>query len=90
MINLGTETPSARFIPPDELIDTLLLSLPVADVLQWLLDQYGAYPFPELLRAYGRIFGSDAFKTGFSKEEKSYRLPGMTVLARPLAVEAMQ
>ena len=89
VINLGTETPSPRFIPPDELIDTLLLSLPVSDVLQWLLDQYGAFPFPELLRAYGRIFGSDAFKTGFSKVEKSYQLPGMTVLARPLAVEAM-
>ena len=89
VINLGTETPSPRFIPPDELIDTLLLSLPVSDVLQWLLDQYGAFSFPELLRAYGRIFGSDAFKTGFSKEEKSYQLPGMTAPARPLAVEAM-
>ena len=87
-INFGTETPSPRFIPPDELIDMLQNSLPVSDVLQWLLDQYGAYPFPELLRAYGRIFGSDVFKAEFSKEEKSYQLPGMTVLARPLAVEA--
>ena len=89
MINLGTETPSPRFIPPDELIDTLRQSLPVGDVLQWLLDQYGDYPFPELLRAYGRIFYIDTFTTGFSKEEKSYQLPGMTVIARPLAVEAM-
>ncbi|WP_298437404.1 hypothetical protein [Geobacter sp.] len=89
VINLGTEGPSPRFIPPDELIDTLRKSLPVGDVLQWLLDLYEGYPFPELLRAYGRIFGSDAFKTGFSREEKSYRLPGMTVFARPLAVEAI-
>lgn len=89
LINFGAEKPSPRFIPPDELIDTLQNSLPISDVLQWLLEQYGAYPFPELLRAYGRIFGSDVFKAGFSKEEKSYQLPGMTVLARPLAVEAM-
>lgn len=89
LINFGAEKPSPRFIPPDELIDTLQNSLPVSDVLQWLLEQYGAYPFPELLRAYGRIFGSDVFKSGFSKEEKSYQLPGMTVLARPLAVESM-
>lgn len=89
VISLGTEPPSPRFIPPDELIDTLRKSLPIGDVLQWLLDHYEGYPFPELLRAYGRIFGSDAFKAGFSREEKSYQLPGITVLARQLAVEAM-
>ncbi|MCM2356605.1 MAG: hypothetical protein NDI77_00475 [Geobacteraceae bacterium] len=89
VINLGTELLSPRFIPPDELIDTLRQALPVGDVLQWLLNRYEGYPFPELLRAYGRIFGSDAFKAGFSREEKKYQLPGMTVHARPLAVEAM-
>ena len=89
VIKLGTDKPVPRFIPPDELIDTLRLALPVGDVLQWLLDQYGTYPFSELLRAYGRIFASDAFRVGFSREEKSYQLPGVTVLARPFAVEAM-
>ena len=89
VISLGTEPPTPRFIQPDELIDSLRQALPIGDVLQWLLDRYEEYPFPELLRAYGRIFGSDNFKTGFSQEEKSYQLPGMTVLARPLAVEAM-
>jgi hypothetical protein len=89
VITLGTEPPSPRFIPPDDLLDALRQALPIGDVLQWLLDSYEGYPFPELLRAYGRIFGSDAFKTGFSREEKSYQLPGITVLARPLAVEAM-
>lgn len=89
VINLGTEAPSPRFIPPDELIDALRQALPVGDVLQWLLDRYEEYPFTELLRAYGRIFGSDAFKVRFSREEKNYQLPGITLLARPLAVEAI-
>ncbi len=89
VIGIGGEALSPRFIPPDELIDTLRQVLPVGDVLQWLLDRYDGYPFPELLRAYGRIFGSDVFKAGFSKEEKCYQLPGITVLARPLAVEAI-
>lgn len=89
VISLGTEPPAPRFIQPDELIESLRQALPIDDVLQWLLARYEEYPFPELLRAYGRIFGNDNFKTGFSQEEKSYQLPGMTVLARPLAVEAM-
>lgn len=89
VINLGAETPSPQYIPPDELIDQLRQALPVGDVLQWLLNQYEEFPFPELLRAYGRIFCSDAFKTEFSIQEKKYQLPGITVLARPLAVEAM-
>lgn len=88
MITLGTATAPPGFIPPDELFDRLAQALPVIDVLQWLLDLYQEYPFPELLRAYGRIFTSDAFKSGFSRVEKSYQVPGMTVLARPLTVEA--
>lgn len=88
MITLGTATAPPGFIPPDELFDRLAQALPVTDVLQWLLDLYQEYPFPELLRAYGRIFTSDAFKNGFSRVEKSYQVPGMTVLARPLTVEA--
>lgn len=89
VICFGADTLSHRFIPPDELIETLQQALPVSDVLQWLLDRYDSYPFPELLRAYGRIISSDAFKTGFSKEEKCYPLPRITVYARPLAVEAI-
>jgi hypothetical protein len=40
VIGIGGETLSPRFIPPDELIDTLRHVLPVGDVLQWLLDSY--------------------------------------------------
>lgn len=90
VINFGLGAPSHQFIPPEELTEKLLQSLPVCDVLQWLLDCYEEYPFPELLRAYGRIFASDSFKAAFSRDEKSYQLPGITVLARPLAVEAIQ
>jgi hypothetical protein len=90
VISFGTEPPTHQFILPDELAGHLLQSLPVSDVLQWLLDSYQDYPFPELLRAYGRIFGSDSFTTAFSNDEKSYQLPGITVLARPLAVEAIR
>lgn len=90
VINFGLVLPSHQFIPPDELTDKLLQSLPVCDVLQWLLDSYEGYPFPELLRAYGRIFGSDSFTAAFSTDEKRYHLPGLTVHARPLAVEAIQ
>jgi hypothetical protein len=90
VINFGTERPTHQFILPDELTGRLQQSLPVSDVLQWLLDSYEDYPFPELLRAYGRIFGSDSFTAAFSNDEKSYQLPGITVLARPLAVEAIR
>lgn len=90
VINFRAQQPSHQFIPPDELTDKLLQSLPVSDVLQWILDIYEEYPFPELLRAYGRIFGSDSFTAAFSKDEKRYQLPGITVLACPLAVEAIQ
>jgi|SRR5450631_3832866 len=90
VINFGTATPSHQFIPPDELIDRLLHSLPVEDVLQWLLDGYEGYPFPELLRAYGRIFGSNSFTAAYARDEKKYQLPGITMRARPLTVEAMK
>lgn len=86
-ISLGVETPSPQFIPPDELIDALQKELPVSDALQWILEQYADYPFPELLRAYGRIFGSHCFKATFSKDEKCYQVPGITVHARPLRLE---
>ncbi|MDD2736365.1 MAG: hypothetical protein PHF56_20730 [Desulfuromonadaceae bacterium] len=90
VISFGAQQPSHQFIPPDELTDKLLQSLPVNDVLQWILDSYEEYPFPELLRAYGRIFGSDSFSASFSRDEKKYQLPGITVLACPLAVEAIR
>jgi hypothetical protein len=90
VIDFGSQPPSHQFIPPDELTDRLLQSLPVNDVLQWLLESYEGYPFPEQLRAYGRIFGSESFTAAFSRDEKIYQLPGITVRARPLAVEAIQ
>lgn len=89
VITLGTEVLSPRFIQPDELIEKVRRSAPVDDIFQWLLDHYEAYPLAELLRAYGRIFSSGSFKMKFSIDEKKYQMPGITVLARPLAVEAI-
>ncbi len=75
------------FINPETLIEAFKAAMPVSDVLEWLRVNYGGASIGELLRAYGRIYGSSLGTTTFGPSEKSYRLARFRVTAYPMQVE---
>lgn len=81
------ETPLTEFILPTELFVRLESSLPVADLLSWLLEQYPKATTGELVRAYGRIYLGDVGKMRFAAEERRYNLDEVSLVARPLRIE---
>lgn len=81
------EVPLHEFILPSELFPRLESSLPVADLLAWLLKQYPEASVGELVRAYGRIYLGDLGKMQFAEEEQHYSLPDIFLIARPLSIE---
>lgn len=86
----GGEAPTRDFILHSELLARLESSLPVDDLLAWLLIQYPAAGIGELVRAYGQIFLSDLGERHFAGEERRYPMAGGTLVARPLRLEIFQ
>lgn len=80
--------PDRLLIDPKIMLDKLKKSMPVDDVLYWLVTNYGSVGPGEVLRAYGRIHGGDFGKRIFSEMERSYELEDVTLLAHPLRIEA--
>jgi hypothetical protein len=72
---------------PEEIIDRLVVNLPVQDVLKWIMTNYEMLPLSELLRVYARIYQADLGGYAFSETEQSYRLPWATLYAHPMAIE---
>lgn len=81
------ETPPHEFILPSELYARLESSLPVADLLGWLLEHYPEATTGELVRAYGRIYLGDVGEMRFAGEERRYALADVFLVARPLRIE---
>jgi len=84
------ETTRPEFILSSELFARLESSLPVDDLLAWLLENYPEVGVGELVRAYGRVFLRDMGTMHFAQEERRYRLPDVDLLARPLRLEKVQ
>lgn len=88
---VGTgEITRPEFILPSELYARLESSLPVDDLLAWLLEYYPDVGVGELVRAYGRVFFRDLGTMHFGDEERRYPLPEVTLIARPLRLEKTQ
>jgi hypothetical protein len=83
----GGEAPSREFILPSELFTRLESTLPVDDLLAWLLAQYPEAGIGDLVRAYGQVFLSDLGRRPAAEEERRYPLAGGTLIARPLRLE---
>jgi hypothetical protein len=82
------DVPGRIFIDPKMMLDKLIKSLPVDDVLHWLVTNYDAIGPGEVLRAYGRIHSSGLVTRTFSGTERAYVLGEVTLLAHPLRIEA--
>ncbi len=81
------ETTARDFILPSELLDRLSCSLPVDDLLAWLLEQYPEAGMGELVRAYGRIYLDHEGPMQFSEQDKRYALSDATLISRPVRLE---
>jgi len=81
------ETAARDFILPSELFDRLRCSLPLDDLLAWLLEQYPDAGMGELVRAYGRIYLDHDGPMQFSEQEKRYTLSGAALISRPVRLE---
>lgn len=80
-------TESYDFIQSSELLNRLESSLPVADLLAWLLEQYPQADTGELVRAYGRVYLADIGDMEFGEEEQRYSLTDVFLIAHPLRIE---
>lgn len=74
-------------ILPSALYARLASTLPVDDLLAWLLEEYPEAGVGELVRAYGRVFLRPSSTMRFASEERRYVLPDATLVARPLRLE---
>jgi hypothetical protein len=84
---IGAAGMSRQVILPSELLARLAASLPVDDLLAWLLANFPEASLGELLRAYGRIFLGDGVHRQFAIEERRYEVPGAAIVARPVRLE---
>ena len=84
----GEARAEADFIEPEEMLAALRRTLPVEDVLNWLLMTYRNPAPGEVLRAYGRIHGGEVGRPVFGPAERAYGLGTTTFLAHPLRLEA--
>lgn len=75
-----------KIIQPDRLRKMLFASLPVDDLLRWLIKNHAGYPPAEILKAYGRTldFSGLIFLTG--SECRTYRLEPFRLEAWPKSV----
>lgn len=83
----GTVGMSLQVILASDLLARLSASLPVDDLLEWLLSTFPEASLGELLRAYGRIFLGEDIHLQFATEERRYRVPGAAIVARPVRLE---
>jgi len=83
----GSEGAPIQVILPSELLARLEDSIPVDDLLAWLLAVYPEANLGELLRAYGRIVLGDTGSLRFGEEERRYPAQGVVLVARPVRLE---
>lgn len=83
----GSEGAPIQVILPSELLARLEDSIPVGDLLAWLLAVYPEANLGELLRAYGRIVLGDTGSLRFGEEERRYPAQGVVLVARPVRLE---
>ncbi len=76
-----------EFILPTDLYARLELTLPVDDLLAWILETYPEAGVGEVVRAYGRVIFRDIGTMHFATVERRYPLPEATLVARPLRLE---
>jgi hypothetical protein len=74
-------------ILPTDLYARLELTLPVDDLLAWILETYPEAGVGEVVRAYGRVIFRDIGTMHFGTAERRYPLPEATLVARPLRLE---
>nr|MBF0221333.1 hypothetical protein [Desulfobulbaceae bacterium] len=80
------EIPLHEFILPSDLFARLDASVPVPDLLTWLLAQYPKATAGELVRAYGRIYLGDPREMHFNEEVQRYAFSDIFLIARPLQI----
>jgi hypothetical protein len=76
-----------EFIQRSELFSRLDTSLPLDDLLDWLLDQYPDAGMGELVKAYGLVYLGHTGQMHFGKMEKRYELGEATLISRPVGLE---
>ncbi len=73
-------------IEPQDLKSRLLSSLPVSDLLDWLIENHPGCSAGEILRAYGRVLEIPEFTFRTGTETRSYALPPFIAEACPREV----
>jgi len=81
------EIPVHEFITSSELFTRLESSLPIPDLIAWLLEQYPEARAGDLVKAYGRIYLGDTGEMQFAEEEQRYDLSDIFLVAWPLRIE---
>ncbi len=83
------EAEKEPFILPQELFSNLASSIPVTDLMAWLIKTYPAMSLAELLRAYARIIFSGRFGLEISGSAAAiHSFQGYTITCYPVGLKS--
>ncbi len=82
----GREQEHDVIIEPEELKNRLAASLPLDDLLEWLIEKHSEYPAAEILRAYGRVLEIPEFRFSTIYALRTYKIAPFSVEGCPRRV----